>query len=156
MKTLVALLLLSTAAWGQTAVPLPNVTGPIPVTSTSIPFLAADQNLVPLGGQYQPGPGGLTKAGFVEEEFIVSGSANVYDWAADGALRVTTPNAPYGTRILVRRPATAGRFSGNVFVELMNTARRFDWPMMWGYSRDHFIETGDAWIGVTMPGAAAG
>ena len=122
-------------------------TGPIPATATSAPFLASEKNLVPLD---------LAKAGYVEEEFIVSGTANVYDWAPSGALSIKTPDAPYGTRILVRRPATAARFSGNVFVELMNTARRFDWPMMWGYSRDHFIENGDAWIGVTMPGASAG
>jgi hypothetical protein len=145
--TVAALLVLSTAASGQTVVPVPKVTGPIAVTADSVPFLASDKNLVPLD---------LAKAGYVEEEFIVSGSANVYDWGADGALSVKTPNAPYATRILVRRPANASRSSGNVFVELMNTARRFDWPMMWGYSRDHFIENGDTWIGVTMPAAAAG
>lgn len=145
--TVAVLLFVSTVAWGQTTVPVPNVTGPIAATATSVPFLASDRNLVSLD---------LAKAGYVEEEFIVSGAANVYNWAADGALTVKTPNAPYGTRILVRRPKNASRFSGNVFVELMNTARRFDWPMMWGYSRDHFIESGDAWIGVTMPGAAAG
>ncbi len=142
-----ALLCISIDAQGQAVVPLPRVTGPIPATATSIPFLASDKNLVPLD---------LGKAGYVEEEFIVSGSANVYDWAEDGTLSVKTPNAPYATRILVRRPADASRFSGNVFVELMNTARRFDWPMMWGYSRDYFVENGDAWIGVTMPAAAAG
>src|SRR5437867_5228122 len=37
----------------------------------------------------------------------------------------------------------------------MFTARRFDWPMMWGYSRDYIVEHGDAWVGVTMPAAAA-
>jgi len=128
-------------------VPVPKVTGPIPVTATSVAFLASDKNQVPLD---------LAKAGYVEEDFIVSGNANVYDWGTDGSLSIKTPNAPYATRILVRRPAAASRFSGNVFVELMNTSRRFDWPMMWGYSRDHFVESGDAWIGVTMPAAAAG
>ena len=139
-----AILFVHVAAWGQTVVPVPKVTGPLPAAGA---FLASAINLVPLD---------LAKAAFVEEDFIVSGNANVYDWAADGTLSVKTPNAPYGTRILVRRPANAARFSGNVFVELMNTARRFDWPMMWSYSRDHFIESGDAWIGVTMPGAAVG
>src|SRR3979409_426512 len=109
-----------------------------------------------MGGDRNLQPTDLKKSGYVEEEFIVSGSANVYDWAADGVLSIKTPNAPYATRILVRHPAKGSRFSGNVFVELMNTARRFDWPMMWGYSREHFMENGDAWIGVTMPGAAAG
>jgi hypothetical protein len=128
------------------ATPIPKVSGPIPVTADSVPFLAESKNLQPVD---------LPKHGYVEEEFIVSGTANVYDWAADGAVNVKTANAPYGTRILVRHPADPRRFSGSVIVELMYTARRFDWPMMWGYSRDYILEHGDAWVGVTMPAAAA-
>src|SRR5580693_472038 len=126
------------------AASLPKLTGPIPVTSDSYPFLAASRVFQPLD---------LQKAGYVEEEFIVSGTANVYDWAADGSLAVKTPNAPYSTRILVRRPADRARFSGHAIVELLNPARRFDWAMMSGYSRDSFIEHGDAWVGITMPGS---
>jgi hypothetical protein len=101
-----------------------SVTGPIPVTAESVPFLAADRNLEPVD---------LKKYGYVEEEFIVSGKASVYDWAADGTVTVKTPGAPYGSRILVRRPAAAARFSGNVVVELLNSVRRFDWADV-GYS----------------------
>ena len=128
-------------------VPVPMVSGPIPVTPASHPFLASDRNLVPLD---------LAKAGYVEEEFLVSGNASVYDWQADGSVTVKTPNAPYATRILVRRPTSASRFSGNVIVEILHSARRFDWPMIWGYSRNFFLENGDAWVGITMPNAAAG
>jgi hypothetical protein len=131
------------ATSGSQATSLPKLT-PVPVTADSHPLLAADHMLVPLD---------LQKAGYLEEEFIVSGTANVYDWAADGSLTVKTPNAPYSTRILVRRPANRARFSGHAIVELMNPARRFDWGMLSGYSRDSFIEHGDAWIGVTMPGS---
>ena len=53
----------------------------------------------------------------------------------------------------MRRPANAARFSGTVVVELMNPARRFDWPMMWSYANDYIIERGDAWVGITMPGS---
>ena len=59
-------------------------------------------------------PMDLAASGYVEEEFFVSGRANVYDWAADGSISVRTPNAPYTTRILVRRPTASARFSGNV------------------------------------------
>lgn len=127
---------------GSSPTAMPKVTGPIPVTTDSFPFLAADRVLQPLD---------LKKAGYVEEEFIISGSANVYDWAADGSLSVKTPNAPYATRILVRRPADPARFSGHAIVELLNPARRFDWGMMSGYLRDSLIERGDAWVGITMP-----
>src|SRR5262249_38369032 len=94
------------------------------------------------------------KAGYVEEEYLVSGTANVYDWAADGSVNVKTPNAPYTTRILVRRPSTG--FSGNVIVEPLFPARRFDWSMMWGFSHDYIIDHKDAWVGITLPASADG
>ncbi len=127
---------------GSPPTTMPKVTGPIPVTADSYPFMAANRNLQPID---------LQKAGYVEEEFIISGSANVYDWGADGSLTVKTPNAPYATRILVRRPADGARFSGHAVVELLNPARRFDWGMMSGYLRESLIERGDAWVGITMP-----
>ena len=130
---------------GSSTAPLPKLTGPIPVTADSYPLLAANRNLQPID---------LQKVGYVEEEFIVSGTANVYDWAADGSLTVKTPDAPYATRILIRRPQDPSRFSGQAVVELLNPARRFDWGMMSGYLRDSLIERGDAWVGITMPASA--
>jgi len=141
LKAAIALACFAAASY---ATSLPKLTGPIPVTSDSFPFLAANRVFMPLD---------LQKAGYVEEEFIVSGAANVYDWAADGSLTVKTAAAPYSTRILVRRPADPTRFSGHAVVEMLNPARRFDWAMMSGYSRDSFIEHGDAWVGITMPGS---
>jgi hypothetical protein len=138
MKYIVCLLTLTAASFAQ------KVTGPIPVTADSHPFLAADHNVQPMD---------LAKVGYVEEEFLLSGTVNVYDWAADGALTVKTPNAPYTTRILLRRPADAARFNGSVVVELPNTARRFDWSMMWGYVHNYVTDQGAAWVGITMPGA---
>jgi hypothetical protein len=145
MKTLFCILAVSAALVAQT--PAPKITGPLPVTSDSHPFLAANQNLDPLD---------LSKVGYVEEEFLISGGANVYDWAADGSLNVKTPNAPYTTRILVRRPADASRFNGTVVVELPNTARRFDWTMLWGYVHNYVTDSGAAWVGITMPTAIDG
>src|SRR3954464_7436880 len=94
-----ALLLSATAAAAQppspAATPLPSVTGPVAVTPLSFPFLAAHRLQEPID---------LAKIGYVEEEFFVSGRANVYDWPAAGQLTVRTAGAPYTTRILVRRP----------------------------------------------------
>jgi hypothetical protein len=132
------------AVLGAQAVPVPKTTGPIPVTADSVPFMAAANNLEPTD---------LSKFGYVEEEFILSGNANVYDWAADGTVTIKTPNVPYANRILLRRPANPARFSGTVIVEVTNAARRYDWPMMWGYGRDYFLEHGDAWVSLTTPGA---
>src|SRR6266571_7806580 len=96
---------------GQTppgATPLPAVTGPVAVTATSFPFLAAHRLQEPID---------LARIGYVEEEFFVSGRANVYDWSPAGELTVRTAGAPYTTRILVRRPSDPARFSGSVIVE---------------------------------------
>jgi hypothetical protein len=127
------------------ATPVPKMTGPIPVTSDSYPFMAANKSTPAFD---------LSKVGYIEEEYLVSGNANVYDWAPDGSVTVKTPNAPYTTRILVRRPSTG--FSGTVIVELMFGARRFDWSMMWGFSHDYIIDNRHAWVGITMPGSADG
>jgi hypothetical protein len=127
------------------ATPVPKVTRPIPVTANSYPFMASNKSTPAFD---------LSKIGYVEEEYLVSGTANVYDWAADGTVNVKTPNAPYTTRILVRRPASG--FSGTVVVELMFPARRFDWSMMWGFSHEHIIDHKDAWVGITLPASADG
>jgi Alpha/beta hydrolase domain len=134
---------LSTVLCAQ-PVSVPKANGPIPVTADSVPFMAAGNNLEPTD---------LSKFGYVEEEFILSGNANVYAWAPDGKVTVQTPNVPYANRILIRRPANPARFSGTVIVEVTNAARRYDWAMMWGYGRDYFLEHGDAWVSLTTPGA---
>ena len=133
------------AAEAQTTVPPQSRA--VPVTATSRPFLGADHNLPPVD---------LVKNGYTEQEFLVSGTANVYQWSADGTLAVRTPSAPYTTRILVRRPSDPARFSGTVVVELFNSARRFDWGMMWGYLHDHLMARGDGWVGITLAGALPG
>src|ERR1700691_1436799 len=145
-QTLVLALIAAAVAEGR-ATPVPTFTGPLPVTADSYPFLAANHSLQPFD---------LAKTGYVEEEFIVTGTADVYDWAPDGSLSVKTGKAPYGARILVRRPANPARFSGAVLVEPMGTVRRFDWAIMCGYLSDHMMERGDAWVGITLPGASDG
>jgi len=125
--------------------PAPKVTGPIPVTGESYPFMAADKSSPEFD---------LSKVGYLEEEYFVSGNANVYDWAPDGAVTTKTANAPYSTRVLVRRPRTG--FSGTVIVELLFPARRFDWSMMWGFSHNYIVDNKHAWIGITLPSSLDG
>jgi hypothetical protein len=129
------------AAAQTTTVAIPDVMGPIPITATSTPLMASNklQTLVD-----------LPKAGYVEEEFFVSGRANIYDWTADGGVTVKTPNAPYTTRILIRRPSNPQRFSGNVIIEVPNAARKFDFNFVWGVSHDYFMENGDVFVVLTM------
>jgi hypothetical protein len=141
-KFLFAATFSATLAFGQNPVLVPKV---VPATAGHI-FGAAKDNLEPVD---------LAKAGYIEQEFLISGTANIYDWNADGSVTVKGANNPYTTRIVVRRPAQAARFSGTVIVEIPNIARRFDWPMIWGFSHDYFLEHGDAWVQIGMPASVA-
>ena len=96
--------------------PLPVVHGPFPVTA-DYPFDAADHTRVPTD---------LKKIGYIEEKFLAEGKANVYEWPERGAAVVRTANAPYTTRILVRRPASKSKFSGNVIVETLNPSNMLE------------------------------
>jgi len=118
-----------------------KVTGPIEVTAESYPFNAAGHSAVPQD---------LAVSNYIEEEYFVSGKANVYDYDANGKVIVKTPDAPYTTRILVRRPSDKSRFSGNVIVELNNPTAMYDMDLQWMFCRDFFIENGDIWVGITV------
>jgi len=122
------------------ATPIPRATGPLPVTAESYPFGAADHQLVRQD---------LRKAGYVEEEFLLSGTSNVYEWPAPGPAVVRTAGEPYTTRVLVRRPVKHTRLSGNVIVEMLNPSNLFDLNIGWALSHKHFIRNGDVWVGIT-------
>jgi Alpha/beta hydrolase domain len=71
---------------------IPSVQGPVPSTATSAPHTPVD-----LQGPWPSAPN------YVQEEFFVS---------------CTALGQPYTTRILLRRPRTAGQFSGTVVTEV--------------------------------------
>ena len=135
-----ALTLLATAASAAAATPVPEVRGPLPVTQESHPFG---------GAQWQLRAQDLQENGYVEEEYILSGKANVYEWGADNKAVVRTPDVPYGTRVLVRRPIDPRRMSGTVIVEPLNPSNLFDLNIGWALSGDQFMRNGDVWVGFT-------
>lgn len=86
-------------------------------------------------------------AGFVEEEFIVSGTGRIYAYDNEGEAAVKASGVPWATRVLVRRPADPAKFSGWVFVEPMHP--ELGRPFAWRNARDYFERKGDAWVGIT-------
>lgn len=125
------------AAWQLPA--LPEVT-PVPVTAQSRPFLAAAAD--------------LEAVGYVEEEFFLTGQANVYEWVgADGAVKVVAGPSRYTNRILIRRPKDPARFSGNVEVNLLNATRLVDWGGPLDFER--MVKDGDIWVGITTKSLTA-
>jgi hypothetical protein len=125
---------------------IPEVVGPIPVTVDSYPFAAANRSNVPQD---------LSQSGYVEEEYLVSGFADVYERGPGGKAVVRTPHAPYTTRMLVRRPVSPKAFSGTVVVEILNPTGMYDFDPQWEFSGDYFMEHKDIWVGFTAKPVAA-
>lgn len=102
-------------------VPTPTVTGPVAKTADSYPFLATDID--------------LSKYGYVEQEFFISGVAHGYDTSVainSSAPQVETggPNLdgtyPFKTRIVVRRPVNPADANGKVIAEWNNVTATQD------------------------------
>ena len=77
----------------------------------------------------------LSAQGYVEEEYAVSGAADLYDYVDDAGqspeINVVTPDVAYVTRMLVRRPSDPADFNGTVFVEVLNATAGWDGDPIW-------------------------
>lgn len=93
----------------------------------------------------------LRERGYVEEEYLVRGEANIYEYVreADPTVRVRTPAVPYVTRTLVRYPSDRSKFNGTVYVEVLNATAGWDGDPTWQAAADYMIRSGAAWVGVT-------
>ena len=91
----------------------------------------------------------LNRYGYVEEEYLISGRARVFDWS-DGAAPKVLGQGPYTTRILVRRPRDLRRFNGTAIVEPFNPSTAVDLPIMWAESHQQMLAEGYAWVGITI------
>jgi hypothetical protein len=88
--------------------------------------------------------------GYVEKEFLVQGEASTYRGPVTGPAEVAQTNVPYSTRVLVRYPKDAGKFSGRVVVEPFNTSNNgTDLDAVWSMMAPLLQKRGDAWVGVT-------
>lgn len=112
----------------------------IPITSESKPFAAAAEKC------------GFDALQYVEEEYFQTGTANVY---AENALHEVSPifrDAPYTTRVIVRRPKDKAHFSGNVVLEILNSSANIDIDRMWVNSWPFFTRNGDIYVGISSKG----
>ena len=100
----------------------------------------------------------LAASGYLEEEFFASGIARRYAWpdqaAADAgeagqrAVR-SGPAAPFLIRLVVRRPADAGRFSGTLLVEWLNVSSGFEADPDWAFLHEEILRAGHAYAAVS-------
>jgi Alpha/beta hydrolase domain len=87
--------------------------------------------------------------GYVESEYLLSGSARTFEGLVAGPVAVTSEGNRYVTRMLVRSPRRSLDFSGRVVVEPFNTSFGVDRDALWARVGDLIQAQGDAWIGVT-------
>ncbi|MSO77980.1 MAG: hypothetical protein EXQ79_00045 [Acidimicrobiia bacterium] len=125
------------------AVPEPTAAGPITGGGGKPILVAASLN---------------PAAGYVGEEFFLDGTATSFDavgkLARNGKWKVKPADtAPFATRIVVYRPASADDFSGTVFVEWLNVTAGFDTGAAWTASHTQIIRSGAAWVGVSAQSA---
>jgi hypothetical protein len=100
----------------------------------------------------------LAASGFLEEEFSASGAARGYarpdHLAADGweagqrAVR-SGPAVPFTTRVVIRRPADADRFSGTLLVEWLNVSSGFEAAPDWSFLHEEVLRAGHAYAAVS-------
>lgn len=96
----------------------------------------------------------LRRAGYEQHEYVASGTATSYQATAtltgDGRWSFAPDGqAPYRTRVLVRRPRDPAHFSGTVVVEWLNVSGGVDADPEWATVHEEILRRGDAWVGVS-------
>jgi len=131
---------------GQASAEIKSVKGPIPTGpdneiygATNVPNAAFSASLAPYG--------------YIEEEYFISGTATAYRHTASGQEAYKT-DLPYTTRIVVRRPANAGKFSGVVHFEPIHPTGGVTFT--WAALSDYIMSRGDIYIAVGLGDASKG
>ncbi len=96
----------------------------------------------------------LAALGYEEAEYLVRGTATSYELQGerdeDGRWDVSpAADAPFRTRIVVRKPSDPTRFSGVVVVEWHNVSAGIDAAPDWGFFHRSASEAGHAFVGVS-------
>ncbi|ADP83733.1 alpha/beta hydrolase domain-containing protein [Pseudofrankia inefficax] len=135
---------------------MPGGGGPVATTPPPGPAADLSQRLTGGNGVYlgTAVSQDLGAVGYTQDEFAAAGTATDYKAAGtlsgDG-LWTFQPNttAAYRTRVLVRRPADASKFSGNVIVEWLNVSGGVDAAPEWDNMSEEITRSGDVWVGVS-------
>lgn len=96
----------------------------------------------------------LRDVGYAESEWTCSGNATSYTAPdgldGDGRWRlVEGPDAPFVTRVVVRRPVDPQCFSGTVVVEWLNVSSGADAAPLYGFTAAELLRRGHVWVGVS-------
>jgi hypothetical protein len=99
-------------------------------------------------------PPDLDADGYVQREYVAAGTATSYKETAartaDGRWTFEPDaTAPYRTRVVVRAPKDASKFSGTVMVEWLNVSGGVDANPEWVSTAEEMVRSGDIWVGVS-------
>ena len=120
---------------------VPAVEGPIQDTSTSYMY----STMLRAREAFD-----VADFGFVEEEYFLSGTANVYEeTGTPGVATVAEESWDYTNNIIVRRPADPADASGVVVVDILNASNGYPGEDHWRRMYDWCLDTGCTYIGLT-------
>src|SRR5262245_46700969 len=142
--SLALLVLVPLAAAAQSGPAAPTVSGPV-ARSSALKDPAH-------GYPFSATPMDLAKAGYIEEEFFIEGTANRYNTPQGNPPQtgsITDSGHPYKTRIVVRRPVAKSKFNGTAILEWTNVSQGHDHEVDWFESKEHIVRAGYAWVGVS-------
>ncbi len=94
---------------------------------------------------------------YIEKEFLMTGTANVYNLYENDVPYIAKSDNEYGTRLLVRYPDTSKgkKSSGRVYLDILNASSGIDLEDLWRRSYQHIMDQGDIYIGITSQSGTA-
>jgi len=140
--------LASALAAAPPAQPVPTPTVSMPPPGNGKPFRFSIEDIASLG--------------YVEEEFLIEGTARSYvptvDFATvtDGRWNAapTGPTAHYKVRMIIRRPSDPTKFNGSVLVDWLNVSAGYDSDTFDTFEQP-FMRQGYIYVGVTAQAIGA-
>jgi hypothetical protein len=109
----------------------------IPTTKDSYPFASAEKYCK------------LSQKGFIEKEYYMYGTANVYKSVKNNQVVIKNADVSYINRIIIRAPKLVEQCSGNVVIEIINPTSFMEIDRMWILGKRQFLRNGDIYIGIT-------
>ena len=119
---------------------------PLPTSGRSVPFGTAQLSEPSIGVD-------LATAGYTEEEYLVTGNASVWTYDESLAPARAVLDAPFVTRILVRRPLDPAIASGVVQLEPLHPD--LDSAFIWSAIHPWILREGHTWVGATVYSSTA-
>jgi alpha/beta hydrolase family protein len=136
-----------------------SASAPTPTTEARPAGPAADMSKALTGGKGvfmgEATTPELERDGYVQREYVAAGTATSYKEASartpDGRWTFEPDaKAAYRTRVVVRAPKAASKFSGTVMVEWLNVSGGVDANPEWVSTAEELERSGDIWVGVSV------